>query len=218
MPQRDLRGRDFGSLRVLREDGRASNGGVRWRCWCVCGRKTTVASSDLQRWKPNQILSCGCLKKKAGSKNKIHGLVNLKEYSIWVAMRERCNNPRSANYPRYGGRGISVCPRWNSFELFLKDMGPRPPGRSDTRSLFSIERLDNNKDYCPENCTWVTSQQQARNRRVSRRISFNGESLCLAEWAARLGLSSSALSARLKRWGTKRALTEARHHEFDQRL
>lgn len=104
------------------------------------------------------------------------------EYNIWVMMRQRCNNPRNKRYKDYGGRGITVCERWdNSFTAFLSDMGLRPPGTS-------IERKNNDGNYEPGNCIWATREQQALNTRSNLRIEINGVTKTLTEWADHFGV------------------------------
>lgn len=117
-------------------------------------------------------------------------------YRIWIAMRSRCNNPKTANYDKYGGRGIKVCERWdNSFAHFLADMGERPPG-------LSIEREDNDGNYKPGNCRWATRSEQGRNMRRNRMVTHNGETLCMAAWAERLGIRWDTLYRRIKAKGS----------------
>lgn len=127
-----------------------------------------------------------------------------REYSVWCAMRRRCNSPTSASYQAYGGRGIRVCPRWDSFEQFYLDMGPRPS------ASHSIERIDNNGNYEPNNCRWATAGEQARNTRRSVRITFNGETLSRKDWATRYGISQYTIKYRIEvlGWTIDRALTE----------
>jgi len=118
-------------------------------------------------------------------------------------IRQRCENPSDISYPDYGGRGIRVCQRWQTFEPFLADMGPRP-GRG-----YSIERIDVDGNYTPENCIWATTQQQARNKRVSIWIEHNGERLHIKEWEQRTGISWSTLRHRYVdlSWSAERTLT-----------
>ncbi len=140
--------------------------------------------------------SCGCLRR-------THGLIQTREYGAWEGLRNRCNNPTNHAYRRYGGRGIKVCERWDSFENFLADMGPSPDG-------MSIDRIDNNGPYSPENCKWSTSKEQNRNRRDNRLITYKGQTKCLAEWAESTGISADTLGVRLDKldWPIECALTK----------
>ena len=126
------------------------------------------------------------------------------EYSIWSNIRARCNNPNNPNFERYGARGISVCDRWMvDFLNFLEDMGRRP-------SLnHSIERVDNDGNYTPDNCKWATRKEQARNRRSSRFITFADKTQTLAAWAEEIGIPMNTLHLRLKyAWTLERAMTQ----------
>lgn len=115
-------------------------------------------------------------------------------------MLSRCSDPRNQNYPRYGGRGIKVCEEWLSVETFFSDMGERENG-------FSLERIDNEKGYCPDNCKWSTSREQARNRRTNVVIEHNGKRMLLLDWAKELGITYQSLRYRLKNWPLERALS-----------
>jgi len=109
---------------------------------------------------------------------------------VWRAMIRRCTDPNDKSYPNYGGRGIAVCHRWLDFSLFVADMGLPLPGKT-------IERIDNDSGYCPENCCWADRKTQNRNQRSNRLIEHNGETHCLGEWAERLGLDPSFIRRRM---------------------
>jgi hypothetical protein len=125
------------------------------------------------------------------------------EYFAWAAMKARCYNPSHPGYARYGERGIRICDRWlESFDNFLADMGPR------LSPEHSIDRIDNDGDYAPENCRWATRREQACNRSSNVRLEYAGESMVLKDWAARTGLHPMCISLRLHRgWPVERALT-----------
>lgn len=138
------------------------NRGKAFLCECDCGNTTIVPLGSL---KNNRIKSCGCLNIEVQSKfmkeyNKKHGKSKTPEYKVWQGMKSRCNNPNSKGYKNYGGRGIQVCKRWDdSFENFINDMGERP------NEDCQIDRIDNDKNYSPENCEWVTRSENTLNKR-----------------------------------------------------
>lgn len=126
---------------------------------------------------------------------------------LWYRMHDRCRDPNHDAFKYYGGRGIKVCERWGSFDHFLEDMGPVPS------PLHSIDRKDGNGNYDPGNCRWATKHVQMRNFSRNHWIVFNGERLCLYDWAAKAGLNPSCLLRRLQAgWSVKRSLTEPSRH------
>lgn len=114
-----------------------------------------------------------------------------KTYIAWVGMRQRCNNPNSPQYRHYGGRGIRVCDRWDSYANFLEDMGEAPPG-------LSLDRLDVDADYTPDNCRWATQSQQMRNLRITRRVTIEGKTYVAKDLAEQLGVKTDTIIARAK--------------------
>jgi hypothetical protein len=208
----ELRGKRFGRLLVLeRAESRA--GRTFWSVACDCGARKHVTGSNLVR---GLSTSCGCLTMERVLEATVtHGHKAgggaTPEYTSWAQMKARCRNPQNARYRDYGGRGVKVCQRWLSFENFLADMGPKPSRH------HSIDRLDNDGDYEPENCRWATAQEQGRNTRsvklseeaateIRRRLD-EGESQYRV--AADFGVSRSAIGAiaRGRTWGTSRAGT-----------
>lgn len=183
-----LVGQRFARLMVLERAPNTPGGKTRWRCYCDCGKECVV---DAEKLKSGNTRSCGCLHQEVrGLQNRSHGLSKAPEYAVYIAMRMRCTNPKDANYAYYGGRGIQCL--WASFAEFYADMGPRPSPE------FTIERCDNNGNYCKENCTWATRAAQSLNTRSTRLVSYYGELLPISHVAK--------LSHRSWQWLNKRLL------------
>lgn len=203
----DLVGKKFERLTVVRKSHR-KNDKVMWECLCDCGNITYVSTYYLTSGK---IRSCGCFKvDELLKRSKTHNQRHTKLYDVWKTMRQRCNNSKNVSYHNYGGRGISVCEEWeNSFQSFYD--WSMSNGYSDN---LTIDRIDVNGNYCPENCRWTDRQVQANNTRVNHRITYNGETHSMAEWARITGMSYSSLSNRIKtyHWSIERALTEPVRH------
>lgn len=197
----DMTGKRIGRLVVLGFAGYRHEQAT-WVCRCDCGQQTVVFGSALRRKKPTR--SCGCLAREAAStNNSTHGLTRTPEHYAWCNMRGRCENPTDLAYSRYGGRGIKVCERWHIFENFLADMGKRPTAH------HSLDRIDNDGDYCPENCRWATRRQQTNNRRGNRILTHNGESLTVSQWSRKLGIKTATIISRLNihGWSVEKTLS-----------
>lgn len=135
-------------------------------------------------------------------KHERHGMRNTPTYRSWSAMRNRCEKPKDSMFYRYGGRGIKVCERWMSFPNFLDDMGERPEG-------MTLDRIDSDSDYSPENCTWATRKEQNRNKPNNRMLTIYGLTMCLAEWAEIVAHETryDTIKSRLNRgWSDKEAV------------
>jgi hypothetical protein len=151
----DLTGIRFAMLVAVSDSNiPASNGGRRWLCRCDCGAEVVVAANALKRGAQK---SCGCIVR-------THNMSRTTTYKSWQMMWQRCTNKGNTNYPRYGGKGVSVCDRWKSFEFFVADMGERP-------DATSLDRIDPFGNYEPDNCRWATDYVQKRNtRRAAMRL------------------------------------------------
>lgn len=168
---------------------------------CSCGKTFVSLISSV---KSGNTKSCGCLNlymlqnKKI---NLIHGLRHHPLYITWKAMLYRCEHPKYKHYNNYGGRGIAVCERWHDVSKFIEDMYP------SYENGLEIDRIDNNGNYCPENCRWITHRENNKNKRSNRLIEYNGEMLCLRDWADKLSINYSTLQRRVNTMSTKEALT-----------
>lgn len=197
---KNLLGRKFGRLTVISFD-QFKNRGAYWLCKCECGNTKSVKGSNLTS---GNVKSCGCLRLEVLNTT-THGMSRTRLYNIYRSIIKRCELKSSKDFPRYGGRGITVFDGWKeSFEAF-RDWALSHGYRDD----LTIDRIDVNGNYEPSNCRWVSSKQQAQNRRNNRLITFKGETLCLTEWARRLNCSHETLHSRLKNgWELERALTQ----------
>lgn len=197
----DLTGQRFGRLVVLSIAGRSKQRNVLWLCQCDCGNTHIVNSPSLVDGKTR---SCGCLSVEIlKTLHSTHGGTNHPMYQTWLGMKQRCSNPNHKDYHRYGGRGISVCPRWEKdFAAFLSDVGERPS------SKHSLDRIDRDGNYEPGNVRWATPTEQARNKAACIILSIDGETKPLAQWAEELNIPHRTLVSRhAKGWTDERILT-----------
>lgn len=188
-----ISGQTFGDLQCIRLEGRNERGSFMYLCRCACGKKTIARKADLVAGKTK---SCGC-----GQGKRSHGLSRQNGrkrplYSVWIGMRQRCENPEDRNFKRYGGRGILICDEWDDFQVFYNWAMTHGYERG-----LTIERKDNNGDYCPDNCIWIPLNMQTRNREVSRLLTYNGQTLTFGEWGRIYGIDRTTLEGRIKRGG-----------------
>lgn len=190
----------FGRLTVIGPSSQRIRQLVSWGCRCECGNIIVAPGSLLTR---GRLRSCGCLLTDIRGAHLItHGKRRTSEYHTWASMRSRCLNPRVRSYPLYGGRGIAICPEWDDFAVFLRDMGTKPS------PSHSLDRIDNDGPYSPTNCRWATPGEQSRNRRPCRSITWRGETRVLTDWAAVLDIPLPTLSRRLSQgWSMEDAFT-----------
>lgn len=188
----DLTGQTFGRLTVIEQAHRPGQR-PHWLCHCQCGNEVVIVGWTLRS---GHTRSCGCVRvETTRQRMTTHGATlnrtRSPENIAWKHMRMRCLNPRTREYPNYGGRGITICERWSTFENFLADMGPRPKGTS-------LDRIDNNGNYEPSNCRWATPMQQGANTRRNRFVMYQGEHIILAEAIRRSGISLPGVKRRIR--------------------
>jgi hypothetical protein len=199
----DLTGRVFGHLTAVERVGSTGNhGGALWRCRCDCGAEKEIPAAHLTRaTKPTR--SCGGPVHVVATRHRTHGRTKSPEYGVWRQMVARCTKPDHKLFPYYGGRGITVCGRWLTFEGFLSDMGERPS------ATHTLERKDNDGPYSPDNCVWATKTDQQRNKRDTHKLTYRGATKPLATWAEQFGIRAGTIRSRLRYgWSVERAITE----------
>ncbi len=190
----DLTNRRFGKLTVIKRAPNLNGRATAWYCMCDCGNPSLVIKRAPGLLN-NESFSCGC---------DIIGNMGVdakRLYKVWNRMVARCHDSSNKDYYLYGARGIRVHPRWHTFACFYKDVGDAPAG-------MSLDRPDNDSNYGPDNWRWADAFQQARNTRKNRFLEFNGEKLCVAEWAEKIGIPGDTLKMRIRNgWSVERALT-----------
>lgn len=202
----DLTGKTFGRWDVISRNGSSKEGDPLWLCHCQCGVIKNVRGVSLRF---GRSISCGCLKKEENM-TALGECCKTSEYVIWNGIKGRCYNINNKDYKNYGGRGIKVCERWlgdEGYKNFLEDMGRRP-------SLnHTIDRGDNNGDYCKENCAWSTDYQQRRNRRDSHWLEYNGRRMIVTDWSKIFNVSVQSVVAFVK----KNSMQETYNHYMSKK-
>jgi hypothetical protein len=203
-PKVSMIGRRFERLMVIQESPeRPSLHEFQWICRCDCGSEVKVRGTNLRT---GNTTSCGCRRQEVSTQRALHhGAARrgrmLPEYISWVEMRKRCSNRNLPAFVDYGGRGIKVCPEWDSFEQFYADMGARPSPK------HSLDRINNNGPYSPENCRWATRTDQNRNTRATRFLTHQGQTLPIGDWADKTGIGLKTIHGRMRRgWSVCRTL------------
>ena len=192
----DLTGRKFGRLTVIERaedyitpsDGRHR---ARWKCICECGNYTFSRQTSLLH---GDALSCGCLRDERFLNGvSKHNGVGTRLYNIWNSMRQRCNNPKNRAYHNYGGRGIKICKEWDNFATFRDWAISTGYDEKAAYGQFTLDRVDVDGSYSPDNCKWITMREQGLNKRNTVKLTYNGVTMPLKMWAKTLNLNYSTL-------------------------
>lgn len=197
----DLVGKNFGYLTVLKKTNKKCATSIIWLCKCRCGNLIEVPTSRL---KSGNTKSCGCLRyeklKKANTK---HGLTDTRIYNIWKGIKRRCNNPKCKGYKYYGAKGIKICDRWNNNFIEFYNWALKN-GYNDT---LTIDRIDNNGNYEPNNCRWATYKEQTNNMTTNHILEYNNRKLTISQWAETTGVKERTIRSRvIMGWDVKRIL------------
>lgn len=189
---KDITGQRFGRLKAICDVGLDTDRHMKWLCECDCGKEVVVRGSDLRKGKQ---VSCGCYKRENTSiYASTHGMSKERIYHIWNGIKDRCNRPNSHSFKHYGGRGITVCNEWYDFEVFLSWAFSRGYNNN-----LTIERIDVNGNYEPENCKWIPMSEQAMNTRRTHYITIGKEHFAVAMWENKKGHKRGLVNGRLQR-------------------
>ena len=202
MKRLNLVNQTFGRLTVI-DFAYSKNGRSYWKCKCECGNEKDIFGKNLKR---GTIRSCGCLRaERSRERMTTHGSTYSRLYNIWCSMKQRCETSKQEKFIRgYQNRGIKVCEAWHDFAVFQK--WALENGYNDK---LSIDRVDNDKGYFPENCRWVDNQTQQNNKRSNIYLTYNNKTLTIAQWARELGMKYNTLDERLRKgWSIERAFTQ----------
>lgn len=192
----------FGRLVVVNGTNCSTTKHPKYLCLCDCGATKEIRKGGLFR---GDTSSCGCFRIESATRNSTkHGKHGLPEYKVWKSMNDRIANPNNKHWNRYGGRGISICDRWRDFDNFITDMGQRPTPK------HQIDRINNDGNYEPSNCRWVTKTENMRNTSLCVEFKYKGQSKTLGEWSEIYGLNRMTLYNRVNRlgWDIEKALTK----------
>ena len=209
----DLTGKRFGKLTVIKKHNQDKWGCWNWLCKCDCGKESIVSGGHLRGMKTK---SCGCSRKE--SKNFSHKMTGTRIYSIWQAMKSRCYYEKSEIFKYYGGRGIKVCDEWkNSFISFYEWSMKNGYDENAERGQCTIDRIDVNGNYEPNNCRWATIKQQANNTRRNHFIEYNGKTQTVSQWANELGVEPDSIFNRLQKGFTEEEALTLKFYERRKR-
>lgn len=204
----DLAGKRFGRLIVIERDENDKYGNLMWLCKCDCGNVVTVRGNHL---KHGQTQSCGCLQAEKSKEriieyNYVHGKRGTRIYGSWKSIKDRCLNCNSSAFHNYGGRGITICDEWkNDFQAFYDYVSQLP---HFGEKGYTLDRINNDRNYEPGNVKWSTEKEQANNRRTNVLITFNNETHTLQQWSEITGINKNVLSDRMNKlhWSVEKAL------------
>ena len=189
-------GNKHGLLSVIGPDHVGRDGSYYWECVCDCGKTVVVRGQSLR---DGNTKSCGC----QGKGYEFHGESKTDLYDVWTAIKQRCFNKKSTAYQWYGKRGITVCEEWESSYESFRDWSLR----NGYIHGLTIDRIDSNGNYCPENCRWVTRRDQARNKRSSVKVTYKGITMNAADWADKIGMKRRTFHGRIEKgWSAEKAI------------
>lgn len=201
MKRLNLVDKEYGRLKVI-SLAYIKNGRTFWNCRCSCGNETILLGKDI---KNGNTKSCGCLKiDTSRQRMTTHGATDSRLYNIWTSMKQRCETSKIEKFVRdYQNRGIKICAEWHDFSVFQKWAL-----ENGYKENLSIDRIDNNKGYFPENCRWVDNFVQANNKRNNYFLTYNNKTQSIEQWARELGIKGSTIHERLRRgWSVDKTLT-----------